>query len=156
MRLLSTIIGLAFLLVIAGSALAEQVVDDSKNQMYLLTLASTSRSFEGDILTLEGVPLVVYFSDRPVRKAGHMSLESFLEMWDNGKDNFKNDPPNAELAMYQENGDKHSVFVISNPEVKGDEISFKVELLNLKEGIPKTLGHSTLFIDNFRVVGGRS
>lgn len=156
MRLLSTIIGLAFLLVIAGSALAEQVVDDSKNQMYLLTLASTSGSFEGDILTLEGVPLVVYFSDRPVRKAGHMSLESFLEMWDNGKDNFKNDPPNAELAMYQENGDKHSVFVISNPEVKGDEISFKVELLNLKEGIPKTLGHSTLFIDNFRVVGGRS
>lgn len=137
------------------SVYAEPVVDDSTNQRYLFTLASTSGTYEGNIITLKRVPTVVYFSDRPTRISGHLSLESFLELWDDSLDNFRKDPPNAEFSMYQENGDKHSVLIISNPEIKGDNISFEVKLLNPKEGIPKTFGHSTLFIDNFRVVGGR-
>ncbi len=102
--------------------------------------------FEGDTLTLKGVPLVVYFSDRPVRAAGHITLEKFTGMWDKGADNFKADPPNTELAIYSKNGDKHAILIVSRPEIKGNAISFKVQLIS--GGPPNSFGHSTLFIDS--------
>jgi len=133
------------LTLVTGLVFAEHVIDNSKEPQYLFTLASKSGTFEGDILTLKGIPLVVYFSDRPVRVAGHITLEKFAGMWDKGVNNFKADPPNAELAIYDKKGDKHAILIISSPEVKGDTISFKVRLIS--ESIPKSLGHSTLFID---------
>jgi len=143
----ATIVGIfaVMLTLVPGLVFAENVIDDSKNPQYLFTLASKSGTFEGDTLTLKGIPLVVYFSDRPVRVAGHITLEKFAGMWDNGVDNFKDNPPNAELAIYDKKGDKHAVLIISRPEVKGDTISFNVRLID--ESIPETFGHSTLFID---------
>ena len=58
------------LTLVTGLVFAEHVIDNSKEPQYLFTLASKSGTFEGDILTLKGIPLVVYFSDRPVRVAG--------------------------------------------------------------------------------------
>ena len=124
---------------------AEQVVDDSQKPQFLFTLASKEGTFDKNILTLKDVPLVVYFSDRPVRKAGHISLGEFVSIWEKGADSFKNDPPNAELALFEKKSDKHAVVIISNPEVKGDTISFKVKIIG--EMIPKKFEHSTLFID---------
>ncbi len=124
---------------------AEHVIDDSKNTGYLFVISGTSGSLDGDTLTLNGVPNVIYFSDRPARKAGHLSLEKFVEMWDKGDDSFKADPPNAELAIYDKKRDKHAVLIISRPEIKGDTISFTVRLIS--GSIPKSLGHSTLFVD---------
>lgn len=111
----STIVGIfAVMLTLApGLVFAENVIDDSKNAKYLFTLASKSGTFEGDILTLKGIPLVVYFSDRPVRVAGHITLEKFVEIWDKGVDSFNEDPPDAELSIYDNEGDKHAVFIIS-------------------------------------------
>jgi len=145
----STIVGIftVVLTLVTGLVFAEHVIDDSKNPRYLFTLASNSGTFEGGILTLKGIPLVVYFSDRPVRVAGHITLEKFAGMWDEGVDSLKEDPPNAELAIYDKKGDKHAILIISRPEVKGDTISFKVRLIG--ESIPKSLGHSTLFVDSF-------
>lgn len=133
------------LTLVSGLVFAEHVIDNSNEPQSLFTLASKSGTFEGDTLTLKGIPLVVYFSDRPVRVAGHITLEKFAGMWDKGVDNFKVDPPNAELAIYDKKGDKHTILIISRPEVKGDTISFKVRLIG--ESIPKSLGHSTLFVD---------
>ena len=143
----STIVGIftVMLMLVTGLVFAEHVIDNSKEPQYLFTLASKSGTFEGDILTLKGIPLVVYFSDRPVRVAGHITLEKFAGMWDKGVNSFKADPPNAELAIYDKKGDKHAILIISSPEVKGDTISFKVRLIS--ESIPKSLWHSTLFID---------
>ena len=143
------------LILVSGLVFAENVIDDSKNPQYLFTLAGKSGTFEGDTLTLKDIPLVVYFTDRPVRQSGHISLEKFIGMWDQGVDNFKDVPPTAQLSVYDESGDKHDVLIISSPKVKGDTISFKVKELEESESIPKSFRHSTLFIDNFRVVGGR-
>lgn len=129
----------------SGLVSAETVIDNSTNHEYLFTLASKSGTLEEDKITLNDVPLVVYFADRPVRKAGHVSLEKFVSKWDKGFDNFKEDPPTAELAIYDEGGDKHAVLIISRPEVKDNTISFKVRIIG--EDIPKSFGHSTLFID---------
>jgi hypothetical protein len=133
------------LTLISGLVFAENVIDDSKNPQYLFTLACKSGTFERDTLTLKGIPLVVYFSDRPVRVAGHITLEKFAGMWDKGVNSFKADPPNAELAIYDKKGDKHTILIISRPEIKKDTISFKVRLIS--GSIPKSLGHSTLFVD---------
>lgn len=139
----------------SGFVFAKNIIDDSKPPQYLFTLAANSGSFEGDILTLKDVPLVVYFTDRPVRQSGHISLEKFIGMWDKGADNFEEVPPTAQLSVYVEDRDKHDVLIISSPKVKGDTISFNVKELEEGDSIPKSFGHSTLFIDNFRVVGGR-
>ncbi len=143
----SIIVGIftVMLMLVSGLVFAENVIDDSKNPQYLFTLASKSGTFEGDTLTLKGIPLVVYFSDRPVRVAGHITLEKFAGMWNKGVNSFKADPPNAELAIYDKKRDKHAVLIISRPEVKGDTISFKVRLIG--ESVPKSFGHSTLFVD---------
>jgi len=101
-------------------------------------------------LTLNNVPLVVYFTDRPVREVNHMSLKKFISIWDEGVDSFKKDPPSAELAIYDENGDKHAVLILTKPEVHGDTISFQVNVLD--ESIPEFFGHSTLFIDPLGVM----
>jgi len=72
----STIVGIftVMLTLVTGLVFAENVIDDSKNTGYLFVISGTSGSLDGDTLTLNGVPNVIYFSDRPARKAGHMSL----------------------------------------------------------------------------------
>src|SRR3970282_214159 len=36
----------------------------------------------------------LFFSDRPVRIAGHYKMVDYLKTWSEGKDNFGEDPPN--------------------------------------------------------------
>jgi len=136
------------LTLVSDLVFAENIIDDLKNPTYLFTLAGKSGTFEEDTLTLMGVPLVVYFTDRPHRISGHISLEKFRWLWDKGVDNFEEDPPTAQLSVYSESGDKHDVLIISSPRVKGDTISFNVKELEESESIPKSFGHSTLFIDS--------
>ena len=57
------------------AVLADHVIDESENPQFLFVMSAVSGSFDGETLTLTGVPSVVYFSDRPYRIAGHMSLE---------------------------------------------------------------------------------
>ena len=126
---------------------AQPVIDDSKNPEYLFTMSAKSGSFDQEKLTLGDVPLVVYFTDRPYRKSGHMSLEDFAKMWEQDVETYNQVPPNAELAIYDQDGDTHAVLIIDTPEITGSVISFMVTVL---EGeIPETFDHATLFIDAF-------
>ena len=45
----------------------------------------------------------LYFTDRPKRLAGHISMADYLKEWTAraGKDNFAVDPPNATLSIYE-------------------------------------------------------
>ncbi len=87
----STIVGIftVMLMLVSGLVFAEHVIDDSKNPGYLFVISGTSGSLKGDTLTLNGVPNVIYFSDRPARNAGHGSLSNFVEGWDKGVENLK-------------------------------------------------------------------
>src|SRR5262245_2992908 len=65
-----------------------------------LLFVQTARgvSFEDGRLTLHDVsPTTLFFSDRPKRLAGHVTTLRFLADWDDGKDSFASDPPNATL-----------------------------------------------------------
>ena len=145
---LATIVGIFTLMLtlLPGLVFAEHVIDDSKNPGYLFVISGTSGSLDGDTLTLNGVPNVIYFSDRPARKAGHLSLEKFVEMWDKGDDSFKADPPNATLSVLKKDGAKNVVVELMSVEQKSGSVVFKVAVL---EG-GTTLGNFTVgsvFID---------
>ncbi len=145
----ATIVGIftVMLTLLPGLVFAEHVIDDSKNTGYLFVISGTSGSLDGDTLTLNGVPNVIYFSDRPARKAGHLSLEKFVEMWDKGDDSFKADPPNATLSVLKKDGAKNVVVELTSVEQKRGSVVFKVAVL--KGMSPESLSTSTLFIDGF-------
>jgi len=99
---------------------------------------------------LNGVPNVIYFSDRPARKAGHLSISEFIEMWDKGVDSFKADPPNATLSVLTKEGAKNVVVELMSVEQKKDSVVFKVAVLEGK-GI-ESFKASSLFVDGGRLL----
>ncbi len=105
---------------------AENVIDDSKKPGYLFVISGTSGSLKGDTLTLKGVPNVLYFSNRPVRVAGHLSLEKFVELWNKGVNSYKADPPNATLSVLKKDGAKNTVVELMSVEQKSGSVVFKM------------------------------
>jgi hypothetical protein len=130
-------------------AQANPVINEADAPKFLYTMSAKSGTYENGRLTLNDVPLVVYFSDRPARISGQLSIQVFEQGWRQGPDSFKADPPNATLSILSEDGNKNIVVELSEPDVKVKEgkISFKVRVLD--GDLPKTFEHSTLFIDSF-------
>jgi len=130
-------------------AQANPVINEVDAPKFLYTMSAKSGTYENGRLTLNDVPLVVYFSDRPARISGQLSIQVFEQGWRQGPDSFKADPPNATLSILSEDGNKNIVVELSEPDVKvkEDTISFKVRVLD--GDLPKTFEHSTLFIDSF-------
>ena len=98
----------------------------------------------------------LYFSDRPVRIAGHLKMSEFLDEWTSkaGKDNFGADPPNAVLSVY-EPGQADSTLVvveISHPKVDGADMVYNYKLIKGK--LPASGGQTALFIDWVGAGGG--
>ncbi len=126
----------------------KQKNNDTQSPKFLYVMSAKSGSFDGDTLTLKDVPLVIYFSDRPNRIAGHVSLNQFVEIWNKGADSFKEDPPNATLSIYDGNGNKDVVIeLIGTPTIRNESIIFGIRIL-LGE-LPKEIPSSSLFIDVF-------
>jgi len=123
----------------------DHVLESSQKPQYLFVQSAKSGSFDGEKLTLRGIPLVVYFSDRPYRIAGHVSLKEFLGKWDKGSDSFRADPPNATLSIYEESGSKNAVIELMDPRIDGDSLTYKVRVL--EGNVPSSFGSSSLFID---------
>jgi len=143
----STIVGIftVMLMLVPSLAFAENVIEDSKNMGYLFVISGTSGSLDGDTLTLNGVPNVIYFSDRPARKAGHLSLEKFVEMWGKGDDSFKADPPNATLSVLTKDGAKNVVVELMSVEQKRGSVVFKVVVPDGR--LPVSFEASSLYMD---------
>lgn len=127
---------------------ANPVINEVDAPKFLYTMSAKSGTFENGRLTLKDVPLVVYFSDRPARLSGMLSIEVFAQGWDKGSDSFRADPPNATLSILGKDGANNIVVELSNPDVKVKEgsISFKGRVLQGE--MPKSFGNSTLFIDD--------
>ncbi|MCH7519958.1 MAG: hypothetical protein IH964_13165 [Candidatus Dadabacteria bacterium] len=128
---------------------ANPVINEVDAPKFLYALSAKSGTFENGRLTLKDVPLVIYFSDRPARLSGMLSIEVFAQGWDKGSDSFRADPPNATLSILGKDGANNIVVELSNPDVKVKEgsISFKVRVLQGE--MPKSFGNSTLFLDAF-------
>ena len=105
--------------------------------------------FGNGTLTLRGVsPMTVFFSDRPVRIAGHFNTkDEFVPLWDEGKDSFLKDPPNATVSMYEKGREQLEDVVVklSRPRLKGKDLTYDITVIEGKA--PKMGGACSVFID---------
>ncbi len=114
----------------------------------LFVLSARGMAFDGQILTLKRTnPQVLYFCDRPVREAGHMTLEALSAQVQRGKNNFRENPPNAAVSIFGDDGGVTEVVVIlpSAPVIAGDVVKF--EVVGIEGELPAKAGAISVFID---------
>jgi hypothetical protein len=141
-RKLITTAALAGMAASSTSTLAQ-----AKQADFLFVQNAASMSYANGKLVLKGVsPVTVFFSDRPERIAGNMATQVFVPFWNDGKDSFAKDNPNANLSVLEKDKFNADIVVtLSNPVLKGDELSYDVKVL---EGtMPASGGPASLFID---------
>lgn len=113
----------------------DHIVQDAETPRMLYVLNSESGTYEENKLELKDVHSVIYFSDRPSRLAGHMSLKKF------SKRIKSQDTAKGVLSLLAKKQDID--LTLSSPKRDGDTITFTVE-----EGkLPKTFESSALFVD---------
>lgn len=121
----------------------------------LAVINSAGATLEGGKLTLTGVSAnSIVFADRPVRAAGHVATEQFIMQWDEGKDNFAKDPPNATVSVLGGDGSKVSdaVVTLRSPKLDGGNLTFEVSIL--EGSLNGSSGPAAVFIDHFGGGGG--
>lgn len=123
----------------------------------LTPLAGRAGSYR---LSLSGVaPLITYFSDRPARLAGHVSIEEFIERIGFGRKT----PPNAVIEISEgSKGADVAVVELFNPayDKPRGSLAFDVRVLNTPrkalaawtvradKSLPASFGAVSLFIDD--------
>ena len=114
---------------------------------YLFVINFDTGSFDGKRLQLNGNGRsnVIFFTDRPERKAGHMGVKKFKSIWAKGINSFKSDPPNATLSIVINGRDSDNLMILSNPVTKDNSIIFDVSLIDGSP--PETFNTGGLFID---------
>ena len=87
-----------------------------------------------------------FFSERPERIVGHVRNDLFLKQWTEGKNSFKNDPPNAALSIFSDKSrPAGAVVVLSNPRLDGKNLLYDAR--TLQGTLPAAGTETTLFID---------
>ena len=151
---LATTAGVGLPLGFAGKAIAEE-----PKPMFMFVQLADDFNADPAAKTLRLVNVnkqTVYFSDRPVRLAGHMKMSDYLKEWTKaeGKDNFAGDPPNATLSVYEPGQPDNTLAVVelSHPVVEGDDLVYTYKLMD--GTMPKSGGATSLFIDAIGIGGG--
>ncbi|HBE92528.1 MAG TPA: hypothetical protein DDW55_08360 [Gammaproteobacteria bacterium] len=124
-----------------------------------LLFVQTAEDLKADDKTFRLVNVgkqTLYFSDRPVRIAGHMTMPAYMDEWKAGagSDNFTADPPNATISVFEPTKSENTlaVVVISHPVIDGNDLVYKYKLI--EGAMPRTGGATALFIDTIGVGGG--
>jgi hypothetical protein len=115
----------------------------------LFVVNSAGATLEDGKLTMTGVaPNSIVFADRPVRAAGHVTTAQFIMQWDEGKDSFAKDPPNATISVLGGDGSKvnDAVVTIRSPKLEGGNLTFEVSVL--EGSLTGSSGPAALFIDH--------
>lgn len=111
-----------------ATAEAQAVVEEVE---YLFVQHAEGVTLEEGVLTLDGVGEdLLYFSDRPHRIVGRVSLEDFLGSWDEGEESFDEIPPNAVLTVKQEDELRDLTVVLKGPVLTERSLAYQVEVLD--------------------------
>lgn len=122
------------------------VPSTTKGTNSLIVLNARGVSLNGQTLVLEGaLPSAILFSDRPVRRAGHIATAEVVDLWTSGS--FAKDPPNATVSAFRADGSTVSdaVVVLKHPRLDGETLAFEVAVLEGDLG--KVDGPVAVFID---------
>lgn len=125
------------------------VIHQPARPTYLSVVSGTSAEVEGTTLILKGIPALVYFSDRPVRLAGHRPTADFLEIWDKYFVGSPDNLPNATLSTFSADSVSNTVIEITGVALVGSDLRFEFKILDgeLTDG---SLGPTSLFIDGVK------
>ena len=100
-------------------------------------------------------PFITYFSDRPNRVTGVMSLDQFLSAWNKGIDSFKVDPPNVTVSGENEK-DSNLFFILefTHPQFskKSNQMTYDIKFISPHPQLSKkpiVLHNPILFFDNW-------
>jgi hypothetical protein len=134
----------------APFAIAESKTPAGKAPEVQFVQVAKTVTFKDGVLTLgDASPMTIFFSDRPQRLTGQLRNDLFAKLWNEGKNGFKDDPPNAALTVFNPVGaPKQAIVVLTNPRLDGKSILFDAR--TLKGEIPAQGGESTLFIDGYQ------
>ncbi len=116
----------------------------------LAVINSDGAKIDGEKLILTGVSTnSIVFADRPVRAAGHVTTAQFIMQWDEGKDNFAIDPPNATVSVLGGDGSDVSdaVVTLKSPKLEGTTLTFDIAVL--EGSLSGASGPAAVFIDHF-------
>lgn len=120
----------------------------------LAVINAAGAKLEGGKLVLSGVsPNTIVFADRPVRAAGHVMTPQFIMQWDEGKNSFAVDPPNATVSVIGATPGKvdDAVVVLKAPKLEGTTLTFDVSVL--EGSLAGASGPAAVFIDAFAFRG---
>ena len=143
MRYLNSLV-LTFIMlgVITLPALSEHVIDDSLK--YQFVLSGDTGSVKDGKLTLNGVPIVTFYSLGVKRGDGHFFVRSFVDVWGNNAQILEKDPPNATLSILSDKGSTGVVVELSEPQAGINSITFKVRVL--EGALQEEFGSYTLLL----------
>jgi len=128
----------------------KKMIEELEAEQSMFVQTAQGATSAGTTLTLNGVtPSTLYFSDRPQRVVGHMATTDFVDLWAEGDNSFKEDPPNAVLAFLEpgDNAPEDAVVVIQDPRLEHGNLTYSIQPLD--GTLPTQSGPVTLFIDPF-------
>jgi hypothetical protein len=117
-RNLSILIALAGALTLSvtpiGRADEKKKTDESKIQLMFVQTAEDLKADSNTLRLVNVAQQTLYFSDRPVRVAGHLTMPAYMDEWKarEGPDNFSSDPPNATLSVYESGRHENTLAVV--------------------------------------------
>jgi hypothetical protein len=120
----------------------------------LAVINAATAKLDGGKLVLSGVSSnTVVVADRPVRAAGHEMTKQFIMQWDEGKESFAVDPPNATVSALGANPGEvaDAVVVLKAPKLDGSTLTFDVSVL--EGSLAGASGPVAVFIDAFAFRG---
>ncbi len=135
----------ALLSMIAVAGMASETGADGVTYLFVQS-AESLKVDDGKIVLKDVDESAIYFSDRPERIAGHMTIEKFVDIWDMGDESFQLSNPNAALSFLDDDKEEETVIVVlSHPVLKRGNLTYDVEVL---DGVlPEKGGACSLFID---------
>ncbi len=136
--------GALMIAMLSGAVAAQD--GEAEDVSLLFVVSTTSGKVEGQTLTLEAVPAVLWFTDRPERGAGHINPSDLADIWTAGEDSFTDDPPNAVLSLLDEDTVADATIELTGVTAESADLAFTFELLD-GELLDGPLGTASLFID---------
>jgi hypothetical protein len=118
---------------------SEKSSQDPHNMIYVIT--GPSGNLDGDLLTINSVPQVFYFTKDSKKQAGQLSAEEFINKWKTAADA---QGSKATLVINSDQGPQQTIVMLSDPKVVNGNITYKAEII---EGdAPGSFADSSLFI----------
>ncbi|UCH47822.1 MAG: hypothetical protein JSU95_17510 [Betaproteobacteria bacterium] len=134
---------------VASKAFIQQAIAaDDEACDALFVIRAQALSFDGTHMVLRGTdPNITYFCDRPVRTAGHLSIEALRDIMNEAENSFIENPPNAAISIFGDDGSVSDVVVTLKSPPKADGGTFDFEVTVIDGELPASGGAVAVFVD---------